>query len=201
MNNPTSPKMNGDTTWRRWSMCMLMQLFSMKVGWVWSLPNHWWKWSHSLITLKYWPLVHCIKILGPPIDNWKALCVNKFMERHGISAVEDLIQDLTSHQQDELSHIYNLNLPQSDFNWLRLLVTVDSRILAVSIDTPTYNPFFSSQVPERILMNSSQLKNTTLINICKHLLGSLYFSCTETWWDNLILIRFYICCTSVTTLL
>ena len=26
-----------------------------------------------------------------PINNFKALCVNKFMERHGISAVQDLM--------------------------------------------------------------------------------------------------------------
>ena len=47
-----------------------------------------------------------------PIDNLKALCVKKFMERHSkiISAVEDLI----SVETDELSCIYNLNFPQSD---------------------------------------------------------------------------------------
>ena len=48
------------------------------------------------------------------------------MERHGISAVEDLIQDLITAQPHELSHIYNLNLPESEFEWLQLLVTVDT---------------------------------------------------------------------------
>ena len=59
-----------------------------------------------------------------PIDNLKALCVKKFMERHSenTSAVEDLI----SVEPHELSRIYNLNLPQSDFEWLQLLVTIDT---------------------------------------------------------------------------
>ena len=73
----------------------------------------------------YYPKVLAIgplyQNLGPsPIDNCKALCVNKFMERHGVSMVEDLIQDLTSHEQDELS------LPQFAFGWFQLLVIVDS---------------------------------------------------------------------------
>ena len=95
----------------------------------------------------YYPKILTIgllyKILEPsPIDNCKALCGNKFKERHGISAVEDLMQDLTPH---------NLHLPQSDFDWLQLLA-------------------------ERTFMNSSsQLKNTTLINICEHLLDSSIF--------------------------
>ena len=60
------------------------------------------------------------------ISNYKALCVNKFMERHGISAVEDLIQNLTFDQPHELRRIYNLNLLQSEIQWLQLLVTVDT---------------------------------------------------------------------------
>ena len=129
----------------------------------------------------YYPKILTIgllyKILEPsPIDNCKALCGNKFKERHGISAVEDLMQDLTPH---------NLHLPQSDFDWLQLLA-------------------------ERTFMNSSQLKNTTLINICEHLLDSSIFHAlkhSKNLRDNLSLIRFYIyytfyiCCTSVTALL
>ena len=57
-----------------------------------------------------------------PINNYKALCVKKFMERHGIAVAEDLI----SAEPYELSHIYNLNLPQSEIEWLQLLVTVDT---------------------------------------------------------------------------
>ena len=60
------------------------------------------------------------------ISNYKALCVNKFMERRGISAVEDLIQNLTFDQPHELRRIYNLNLLQSEIQWLQLLVTVDT---------------------------------------------------------------------------
>ena len=44
------------------------------------------------------------------------------MERHGIAVAEDLI----SAEPYELSHIYNLNLPQSEIEWLQLLVTVDT---------------------------------------------------------------------------
>ena len=59
-------------------------------------------------------------------NNFKALCVKKFMKRHRISALKDLIQDLISAEPNELRHIYNLNLPQSEFEWLQLLVTVDT---------------------------------------------------------------------------
>ena len=61
-----------------------------------------------------------------PINNFKALCVRKFMERHGISSVGELMQYLSHDQPDELSRIYNLNLSQSDFDWLQLLVTIDT---------------------------------------------------------------------------
>ena len=44
------------------------------------------------------------------------------MERHGIAVAEDLI----SAEPYELSHIYNLNLPQSEIEWLQLLLTVDT---------------------------------------------------------------------------
>ena len=80
----------------------------------------------------YYPKLVTIGPLYPnlepsPINNFKAQCVKKFMERHGISGVGELTQYL-SHDQadDELSRIYNLNLPQSDFEWLQLLVTVDT---------------------------------------------------------------------------
>ena len=62
-----------------------------------------------------------------PINNFKVLCVNKFMERHGISGVGELMQYLSLDQaDDELRRIYDLNLPQSDFEWLQLLVTIDA---------------------------------------------------------------------------
>ena len=49
------------------------------------------------------------------------------MERHGIAAVEDLIQHLISAQSHELSQIYNINRdPQYNIKWLQLLVTVDT---------------------------------------------------------------------------
>ena len=62
-----------------------------------------------------------------PINNFKAKCVKKFMERHRIPGVGELTKKLTPDQPDELSRIYNLlNLPQSDIDWLQLLVTVDT---------------------------------------------------------------------------
>ena len=61
-----------------------------------------------------------------PINNFKALCVNKFMERHRILSVKELMQYLTPGEPEELSRIYDLNLPQSDFEWLQLLVTIDT---------------------------------------------------------------------------
>ena len=87
------------------------------------------------------PHSYCPRILtiGPlhqnleasPMDRCKALCVKKFMERHGIAVAEDLI----SAEPYELSHIYNLNLPQSEIEWLQLLVTVDTVFILECICT------------------------------------------------------------------
>ena len=87
------------------------------------------------------PQSYCPRILtiGPlnqmlgysSIDKCKALCVKKFMERHGIAVAEDLI----SAEPYELSHIYNLNLPQSEIEWLQLLVTVDTVFILECICT------------------------------------------------------------------
>ena len=59
-----------------------------------------------------------------PIDRCKALCMKKFMARNGISGVEDLMKKLISDPQD-LRNIY-IELPTYNFEFLRLLVTVDT---------------------------------------------------------------------------
>ena len=81
------------------------------------------------------PHSYCPRILtiGPlhqnleasPMDRCKALCVKKFMERHGISNVGELMNELIP-DPHELSNIYSGLTPGYNFESLRLLVTVDT---------------------------------------------------------------------------
>ena len=48
--------------------------------------------------------------LEPSFNNFKTLCVKKFMDIHRILDVDDLIQHLNSNPEYKLREIYNLNL-------------------------------------------------------------------------------------------
>ena len=82
------------------------------------------------------PHSYCPRILtiGPlyqnlepsPMDRCKALCVNKFMDRHQILNMEEFMKTLIPQDPKELSNIYFGLSPAYNFESLRLLVTVDT---------------------------------------------------------------------------
>ena len=82
------------------------------------------------------PQSYCPRILtvGPlyqnlepsSMDRCKALCVKKFMERHKISDLERLMNELILQDPKELRDIYFSLSPSHNFESLGLLVTVDT---------------------------------------------------------------------------